>query len=294
MNTIRFLSAALAGSLVACAQSQAALLGLNPDKTSPVYADFTANNLDVNYVYSGTSSTGTGTFTVSDPYSSGSLVNEVESYFSSSQSPGTLGAYHNTSFNGSYTISANIQNNNGVISLQGGTFTVRGDLIGGAGHSGDVLLQGSLKTGAGGTAFGYVDPGKPLTAGTYNEFDFLIDLSSLTGNAAIVADFLKNVGGTGDIILDANFDYGHKVGPQTLFSGNNGSTTTTAATTSSTYVGFNGNWNQSFSNPLGAGVSDSFVPEPSAYALAGAVMALLGLASVRRKASGAVFVPEHA
>jgi hypothetical protein len=137
-----------------------------------------------------------------------------------------------------------------------------------------------------------VDHTGSMTAGEYNEFDFLINLSSLTGNSGIESDFLKSLGGEGGVILNAAFDYGHKTGPGNSvvnYYYNNGATTTSAQLTSGTftangtYQGFQGDWNQSFANPLTAGVADTFVPEPAMYSAAASMAALAGVIFIRRR-----------
>jgi hypothetical protein len=289
MKTRIFLNAIGVCSLMAGFSAQAALLNLGQNSSSPFYSDFTANGLDVNYVYTGTSSSGTGTFTASDPYSGGSLQTEDEGYTSSSESPGTFGAYNHTPFTGSYSITADISYNNGVATLTSGTFSIYGGLPGIPGStSSTLLLSGNLVAGGGGSAFGYVDNSAGLTQGKYDEFDFLINLSSVTGNSEIEADFLKSLGGEAGIILHADFDAtGHTAivnhVPTTIYNYNNGSTTTTANSTSTTYAGFDGNWNQSFANPVAEGNADTFVPEPAMYSGAASIAALTGAIFIRRR-----------
>lgn len=270
--------------------TQAALLNMEQNQSSPYYSDFEANQLDVNYAYTaGTSSSGTGIFTANDPYSGGSLVTEGDSYTSSSKSPGTFGAYNQTSFTGSYSVTADISYNNGVATLTSGTFSIYGGLPGVPGSTpSTLLLSGSLVAGAGGSAFGYVDNSAGLTQGKYDTFDFLINLNSLAGNSEIEADFLKSLGGEAGIILHASFDAtGHTAivnnKPTTVYNYNNGSTTTTANSTSTTYQGFDGNWNQSFANPAAAGFADTFVPEPAIYSAAASIAALAGVIFIRRR-----------
>lgn len=293
MKTLRIFLLAGLSVAVAGLNAHAALLNLSKDSGSPYFADFTANSLNVYYTYSGSTgpnATGSGTFRVFNPYSVGVVVPKGESYESSSASEGTgagigrpngfntLGPLDSGSFFGSYDITATISVLNGVASLSGGTVSVYGDLLGGG--TGNLLLQGSLKTGLGGTAFGYVDPsGNPTSAqaGKYDLFEFIFDVTG--GNSAIVADYM-GLGGTGGIILDANFDV------TAAYGGNNGLTTTTLATTHPTiYQGFNGDWTKNFSNPLNAGVANTFVPEPSAYPLMGGVMAVIVIAVARRKST---------
>lgn len=135
------------------------------------------------------------------------------------------------------------------------------------GTSSSVLLSGTLKTGTGGAAFGYEDPG----SANYNEFDFLINLGSLTGNSLIMEDFLQSMGGVGGIIINANFNSANH---NTVISG----TTVNASGAEA----FNGNWDQSFANPLAQGTADTFVPEPAAYPWWASIAALIACAcSVR-------------
>ena len=257
--------------------AHAALLNFSQYQTGPYYSDFTANDLDVNYVYTGNSSSGAGVFTVSDVYNSGSTVPEQDTYSAGSQAPGTHGL-NNGNFTGSYSITADISWNGSVATLTGGTFDIYGALMGGTASS--VLLSGSLRTGVGSSAFGYVDHTATMTTGEYNEFDFLINLSSLSGNSQIVQDFLQSMGGTGGIIVNAGFDY-TKNGPFFLY--NNGSTTTTANLDSTTYQGFQGLWDQNFANPAGGGQANTFVPESAAYPWGASIAALMACAcSVRR------------
>jgi len=293
MKTRQFVNVASLCSMLAGVSAQAALInGFGPNSSSPYYSDFEANQLDVNYVYSGNSASGTGVFTVSNPYLNSSLVTEGDSYTSSSKSPGTMGAYNQTGFSGDYVLTANISYNNGVATLTGGSFDVYGSLLGGTASS--LLLSGSLVAGAGGSEFGYVDHTATRSTGEYNQFQFLINLKTVSGNPAIVADFLKNLGGEGGISLNAAFDYtGHTVlqggnPPTTVYNYNNGSTATTANLTSTTYQGFNGLWDQNFANPMAAPVADSFVPEPSFYSVAASLAVLVSLPSFRRKANRSV------
>lgn len=277
MKTKQFLKVAGLGSMLAGFSTQAALLGLQAYQTGPYYSDFSTSGLDVNYVYTPSSSTsGIGTFTVSNPYNgSGGLITKPDNYTSGTLAPGTLGA-DNGNFNGTYSLSATIAYNNGVATLTQGTFAIVGSLPGGISGT---LLQGNLVTGVGGTAFGYVNNTTGMTAGEYNEFDFLINLSSLTGNSAIEADFLKSLDGTGGIILNAGFSYGPGV-----YQANNGAIVNTANVGSTSYQGFEGFWNQSFANPLAAGSANTFVPEPAIWPTAASLAAFAALALLRRKA----------
>jgi hypothetical protein len=264
--------------VLGCFSGHAALLTF--DQSGPFYSNFATYGLDVNYVYSGTTSSGTGVYTVSSPYSSSSLVaNNTDTYVAGSSAPGTHGA-SNGSFSGIYSLTANISYNNGVASLTGGTFDIY------QGSTSTILLSGNLVLGAGSSAFGFVDHTATMSTGEYNEFDFLIDLNSLAGNQQMVEDFLKGFGGTeGGIQINAGFDYGHVSGGKTVYNYNNGSKTTTANVIppASSYEGFDGIWNHSFANPLAAGTADTFVPEPVVYPVAASAVALAGVVLVRRK-----------
>jgi hypothetical protein len=231
--------------MLMASQAGAALItGFPQDTTSPFYADFTATGLSVNNTWN--SDTKTATFHV------GTTESAVESYFTGSQAPGTQGN-ENQSFNGFYTLDATIQQVGSTWNLVSGTFTIKGDLMGGC--STDLLLQGSLKTGLGGQAFGYGDPGQGKSPGPYNIFQFLFTVTG--GNSTIMADYQRLNNGAGGILLDAFFK--------------------------NTIQGFDGNFGRNFRNPAGNGVADTFVPEPAAYAWAGAVMGLAGLVITRRK-----------
>lgn len=265
--------------------THAALLNLGQYESGPYYSDFSTYGLDVNYAYTGNSSSGTGVFTVSDEYSGGSLAVAGETYTGGSQAPGTQGK-DNGNFSGSYSLTADISYNNGVATLTSGTFDIYGALMGGTASS--LLLSGNLETGAGSVAFGYVDHTATMTSGEYNQFDFLINLGSLTGNSQIVRDFLQSMGGTGGIILEAGFDYGHtgilNGKPGIVYNANNDSTATTANVTYSTYQGFDGYWDQSFANQAGLGQANTFVPEPAAYPWGASIAALMACACSARRA----------
>jgi hypothetical protein len=261
MKTTRFLGVAALCSAAMVSPAHAALMGLTKDVTSPSFADFTANGLDVKSTYN--SSTGIATFHAGNHIVSGNPSVEVDSYTSHPSSPGTQGAYNNTSFNGFYSIDATIQKVNNVWTLTGGTVTIQGSLLGGANT--DLLLQGSLRTGASGAggAFGYQDPGLPATQQNPNYDIFEFRFTPTSGSSKILADYFGVNSGQAGIILDANFTY-----VSTLF--------------------FNGDWTRSFSSINGAGVADAFVPEPVAYPLAAGVAALSGLLFVRRKSSNLI------
>ena len=271
--------------LIGIAQAGAGLINLGQDVSSPYYADFGASRLNVFYDYTGTTgpnANGSGSFHVFNTYRNGHVLPTKENYESSSASPGTgsgsgrPNGFNDRSFRGSYSIDATISIVNGVVSLAGGTVKVFGNSFGGA--TGDLLLQGSLQTGLGGVAFGYVDPSGAATPGKYDLFQFIFSVTG--GKPAIVADYM-GLGGTGGIILDANFD---ALGRQ--YNGNNGSTSTSKDNVFRSYQGFNGDWTRDFSNPLNSGCANTFVPEPTIYPLAGGVMALIGLMAARRNFGG--------
>jgi hypothetical protein len=244
MKNMRVLRVCILGAGMAALHAQGALLVTGQNPSSPYYADFTSSHLAVSYTYSA----GIGTFTAS------SSTGANEAYTDGPESPGTGNgtskAYNATGFNGSYSLTATIQQISGLWEVTGGALNIYGDLIGGTGHAGDLLLSANLKTGAGTIGYG--------ASGT-KEFDFLFGVSG--GNSSILRDFF-GVGGQGAIILNTgNYNTlpGH-VAYQDLA--------------------------HSFSN-LGSGTADTFVPEPSAYPLAGSVMALLGLAVARRNKTNA-------
>jgi hypothetical protein len=247
--------------------THAALLNLGEYQNGPFYSNFASSGLDVNYVYTGNSSSGTGVFTVSDPESNNNIVSKSGAYTSGADAPGTHGAYNATPYTGSYSLTADISWNGSVARLTGGTFAVDGTLMGGTASS--VLLSGSLETGVGGAAFGFENPG----SANFNEFDFLINLGSLTGNSEILQDFLQSMGGTGGIIINANFN-----------SANHNSTIGGTTVNASGAEAFNGNWDQSFANPEAAGTADSFVPEPAAYPFGASIAALAACAGCARRA----------
>ena len=131
---------------------------------------------------------------------------------------------------GNYSLSATI-NHSGV--LTGGSLLIKGDI----GSGDETLLTGTLKTGPGGTAFGFQDPSD---APPRNLFEFLFTVTG--GDPVIVNDF----GGPGianrGVIVTAEFQ--------------NGGTP------------FTGVWTSSFNNN-GSGFSDNFapVPEPASASL---------------------------
>lgn len=260
MNLKRF--SLVAGSGIIGLSAHAALLNFGPYQSGPYYSNFASSGLDVNYVYTGNSSSGTGVFTVSDPYSANAIVTKGGDYTSGADAPGTHGAYNQTPYTGSYSLTADISWNGSAATLTGGSFDVYGNLFSG-GTTSSLLLSGSLKTGAGGAAFGYENPG----SANYNEFDFLINLSSLTGNSEIMEDFLQSMGGTGGIIINANFD-----------SANHNTEIGGTSVNASGAEAFNGYWDQSFANPLAQGTADTFVPEPASYTWWASIAALVACA----------------
>jgi len=187
MKCAHFLGCLVLGMLFS-AEAHAALLGLNPNAASPFYADFNTTGLKVSYNYN--SASGVGTFTVTN----NSNVTKPEQYTSGASSPGTHGVENGNSspvaFSGFYSLTATIkQDANNQWDVTGGSFSVEGTLFGGV--STDLLLTGTLKTGAG--SFGWSTP-------TANEFDFLFNTSS-GGNSAILADFFGAGSGAGAIEL---------------------------------------------------------------------------------------------
>lgn len=220
--------------------SQAALLVTGQNPSSPYYADFNASGLSVSYNYN--TSTGIGTFTASD---SGSK----EAYTSGSLSPGTHGTYTSTGFNGSYSLTATIQDISGNWEVTGGSVTVKGNLFfpGDNTQTGDLLLSANLKTGLNTIGYG---------AGGTKEFDFLFTATG--GNLSILEDFFGVNQGQGAIILNTGA-YGIPAYTDLSHSFNN----------------------------TGAGFADTFVPEPAAYSWAASVVAFLGIAFTFRKSGHA-------
>lgn len=282
MKTSRILQSVGLSVALAGMQAQAASINTGQNPSSPFYADFHSTSVNMFYDWQGTgtgsSANGSGVLSVFNPYTAGNVVTKDVTY----DMPG--GGHALQSGLGSYVIDATISVVNGVASLSGGTVEVYGNVLPGGG-TGDLLLRGSLRTGLGGVAFGYEDyasAGTP-TAGKYDLFQFIFDVTG--GNPAIVADYM-GIGGTGAIILDANFDY-----TGTTYNGNNGSKATTAMTASGpipagSYQGFNGDWARDFSNPLGNGYANTFVPEPAAYPVLGALLASVCVVRGRRKSRG--------
>jgi hypothetical protein len=111
----------------------------------------------------------------------------------------------------------------------------------------DLLLSGNLVTGPASQAFGFSDPGAP----NHDEFDFLFHIES----GSLASDYLA-FGNIGGIILNADFASGG--------------------------TPFTGDWSHDFSN-AGTGFSQVFVPEPSAYGIAAALAAVLGLGVMQFK-----------
>jgi hypothetical protein len=220
--------------------SQAALLVTGQNPSSPYYADFNSSGLSVTYSYN--TSTGIGTFNASDS-------GNKEAYTSSSLSPGTQGAYTSTGFNGSYSLTATIQDIGGNWEVTGGSVTVKGNLFfpGNNTHTGDLLLTANLKTGLNTIGFG--------ASGT-KEFDFLFTVTG--GNSTILEDFFGANQGQGAIILNTGA-YGVPAYTDLAHSFNN----------------------------TGAGMADTFVPEPAAYSWAASAVAFLGIAFSCRKSGDA-------
>ena len=129
---------------------------------------------------------------------------------------------------GSYSLTAFI-NESGFLNF--GYLTISGDI----GNGMETLLSGTLKTGLGGTAFGFQDPpGGDI-------FEFLFTVTG--GDPVIVTDFGGLGSGNHGVILNAFFE--------------NGGTP------------FNGSWTGFFRNDGHSGVSDTFaqVPEPAVLSL---------------------------
>ena len=230
--------------------AQAAFLNLGQDPSSPYYADFTASGLSVNYAYN--SATGIGTFTATD---SGNRL----AYTDGSLSPGTQGQYKSTGFNGSYSLTAYIENVGGTWEVlddasHQSTLTVKGNLLGGT--TSDVLLSANLKSGA--NTFGYGASGSTI-------FDFLFTVSG--GESSIVQDYFGANQGQGAIILNVGSYYNFPPGGYLPYSGD-----------------LTKNFETNPSNPTGS--ADTFVPEPVAYPWAMSTVALLCAAGfVRRNLS---------
>lgn len=189
--------------------AHAALINLNPTPGAP---DIYVGGFNVSYTAN------TGVFQASSPAGWASLT------------------YWNHDVNqfdaiGTFNLIANFNPDH---SLAGGSLEIRGDI----GNGDELLLSGTLRSGAGGAAYGYQDPG-PSGAGTHDIFQFTFNVTG--GNSAVISDFLA-LGSVGGINLDANFAY-------------NG-----------TDVPFMGFWNTDFSSSNNNGVGDVFVPEPASYA----------------------------
>ncbi|MBC8094637.1 MAG: hypothetical protein H7Y43_02385 [Akkermansiaceae bacterium] len=227
MTTNRILKGTVMWLMLACAQTQAALINLVPHPNAP---DFMAGFINVNYNHTTREFLAQGW---TSDYVNGSV---------------TLADL------GMWTLTAQLDSN---YDLAGGSLEVRGNL--GAGD--ELLLSGSLKSGAAGEVFGFQDP----VDSNHDLFEFLFTING--GNATVISDFLAwgNVGG---IIVDANFSSGD--------------------------IGFTGDWNQSFESFESSGVSDVFVPEPGSYGVLGAVTAFVGLVCASRRKGRSVNVPDLA
>ena len=233
------------GSAVSGLSAHAALLGITPPTGSPLFSDFTSSGLNVSYAYSGTGSSGSGVFTAS----SLTTPSTGNGFTANGSAPGT-GAFSQSGFSGHYSLTATIDNNNGVYTVTGGSVSIYGLLAGYTSSSSDLLLSANLKTGSG--TIGYLDG--TGTKGT-TEFDFLFTTAG--GNSAIVQDFLGIGFGQGGVVL----------------------------TTGSLNTAYNG-LNASFANNFGQGQASTFIPEPTAYPMAAASVALLAFtrgAFFRRK-----------
>lgn len=150
---------------------------------------------------------------------------------------------------------------NAAGTITGGTFDLYGDMDSGTGDN--VLLAGTIKTGASGTAWGY------FNNGSVDQFSFLFTVTSASDPT--FASYFGGVGATDGIQLYANF------------SDNSGHDTP-----------FTGTWGSSFSNVKasgsnsgpgsGLGTDDIYlVPEPSPMALIPVGAVLYSLIN-RRKA----------
>jgi hypothetical protein len=268
MNFRKFYVAMGLGSGAIGLSAQAALLNFGQFQSGPYYSDITSSGVDVNYAYTGNASAGTGVFTVSDPLSANNVVTKSGAYTSGASAPGTHGADIAKGYTGSYSLTADISWNGSVATLTSGSFSINGNLMGGTTSS--LLLSGTLETGVGGAAFGYENPG----SANFNEFDFVINLGSLTGNSQIVSDFLEGVGKFGGIIINANFNSAFH---NSTISG----TTVNAAGAEA----FNGNWDQNFANPEASGTADTFVPESAAYPWGASIAALIACTGCARRLS---------
>jgi len=267
MKKERILQLAVLSSVMAGLSTQAQQVintGQNP--SSPYYADFNTDNLNVSYDYLGSvSGVETGEFQITGTGS--------DTYTDGKKSPGTgngTGAQA-IPFTGSYTLTAWVDFNSSdnqwevfdnASKSENSTFTVNGYLPGvspadGGTDPSELLLSANLKTGLNTLGFG---------ASGSKIFDFLFTTSG--GDTKILQDFFGANTGQGAIILNAGtyitpgvqngFSYAHY---------------------------FSGNLNESFSNTGPNGTADSFVPEPVAYPVAASAMAFLGFAgaAIRRK-----------
>lgn len=196
-----------------------------------------------------------GGLNVSYKYSGGSgtlmITNALNAVKGGNYTTARATTFPTGNYSGYFSLTATLAQVNGVWSITGGTFEVDGNLIAGGTNYKDVLLKGNLATGAAGAAFGY-ENSAGLNYAAYNNFEFGY---ALTGGK-LAGDFKINGLGTGDIVFNAGFQ-------------NNGS-------------GFLGDWSKAFNNGIaGNGVADTFVPEPAAYSVVGAVVALASLALSR-------------
>jgi len=248
MKTLQSLQLAVVSLALVGTQSQGALMNLvQPGATDPYYADFKANSLKVTYTYNNV--TGIGTLTAANVGTVG------EAYESGSASAGTGSGsgrptgFNNQTFTGSYSLTASIQQLSGVWSVTGGTFTMKGNLLGGT--SADLLLKGNLVLGGDGPAgaWGYLNGSKLF------EFLYTVDTgNSANGNSAIRKDFNT------DNALPGTVRGGIKLNLNNAFGGS-----------------FTTAWSN-------AGFADTFVPEPGAYAWAGGAMAA-GVCLIRARRS---------
>lgn len=258
MKTNQFLAIAGACFVVAGLSAHAAPLNLN--QISPATADFTALGLDVNYSYNSQSQS--GVFAVSSPSNPSSAAAQAADL-------------SNNAFHGAFSLTADLSLSHGAPVLTSGSFII-------SGPSG-VLLRGNLLP----AAFGYARHTVVTTSGEYDDFDFLINEHSLAGDPKEIAEFLKDVGPVGEIVVDAGFDYSS---PNSYHSQIKTATQNLRGTR---YAGFQGDWRASFANPLAAGsvdvmpaVSPAVVvsaPEPAIYPAAASLIALGTLMFFRRR-----------
>jgi len=269
MKKQNYFQLVLLSSVMSGLSAQAALLGITPPANTPFYADFNDQNLYVNYAYTGSATSGTGTLEAWSTSSGITTSSTAHNTFTADNSSGAV--VYNQGFNGYYDLTATIQNVNGVFSVQTGTVDIYGGLPtvngfgNGSANTSDLLLSGNLKTGA--QNFGYTPAGSAHSTASI-ELDLLFNVSSGNGsqmdNSQIFADYFGAFGGQGGIVLTTG-----------ALNGANGIT-----------GGYSG-LAAAFSNSsLQNGQANTFVPEPIAYPVTASMFALFGLAKAagsRRK-----------